>query len=194
MMTSKREELVADDPRKKRKKTISERIDHGKKFERELSDAARDMKIVTRWPVLWERVMDSAGAGRVIRKADADFKLTVKSADHGRPYLFNIECKASTETETFAKGFRSLIKSDQSAKMRIAHRAGVIGIYLFKDAIHNMIEVWYSKVIDEAYPLKRQPLLKEPAWRVSLSNLPFVLREMCTEPDKFIDRLRRSEA
>lgn len=144
---------------------------HGKEFEKEVHDAFRNLYNLL--PILWERVIDTHDAGNVVRKADSDFKLTINSGLPGRPYLFFIECKASVVydrlTDNGAR--RSLIGADQIAKMRLAMRAGVQGIFLFKSLNRSMIEVWDAAPVIEAWSKKRFKWVAEPAGEVALADL-----------------------
>lgn len=126
-------------------------LKHGKEFEKEVHEQFR--KLYLKYPCTWERVVDSHDAGNIVRQADCDFKLTVKSPRDGAPWVFNIECKASVKYLSLADGgaCRKLIKSDQIALMRIARRAGVGGVYMFKSTVTGIVEVWEADQVIDAW-------------------------------------------
>lgn len=132
------------------------KIDHGKKFEKLVHDAARHLP--EKYPILWERVIDSHDAGNLVRAADCDFKLVIRAGPPseeqlGRPWLYHIECKASTKYNSLAdKGaVKALMKPGQIAKLRIARRAGVGGMVWFHSVSRGLIEVWNAVKVTEAY-------------------------------------------
>jgi hypothetical protein len=147
-------------------------VAHGKAFEKEVHDQFREL--YTSLPILWERVIDTHDAGNIVKKADSDFKLTIRSKTHGRPYLYFIECKASTVysklTDNGAR--RSLIKPDQIAKLRMAQRAGVEGRFLFKSVNDQRIEWWDAERVIEAWGKKRFNWVAQPLDTFSCDDLP----------------------
>lgn len=167
------------DPSAKRA-TISD-LSHGKAFERDLAEVM--LPLVKKHPIVWERVVDSAYAGNVIRDADCDFKLTVCGADIGKPYVFWIECKASEKSETFSENFRDLVKTNQLALMRLGERAGVCCFYMFRSEITDRIEVWSMQDIAAWYYLKRSKMLSEPKF-ILMDDLTWFAREIVTNPEK----------
>lgn len=122
-------------------------VKHGKEFEKLVSNAVG--KLYLEYPSLWERVLDSHDAGNIVRKADCDFKLIVRSQTHGAPWVFHIECKASVKYSSLSdKGAaKSLVKAEQAAKLRIAHRAGIHGMILFHDVNAERVEVWNAAAV-----------------------------------------------
>lgn len=159
---------------------------HGKAFEKAIHEAVRNLNATL--PIMWERVIDSHDAGNLIRNADCDFKLTVKSSSPGRPWVFHIECKASVKFPSLASNGarRSLIKGDQIGKMRLCERAGAHGIFLFLDVRAGVVEVWDAPAVIEAWGKKRYNWVAQPSQRFRL--------EQATEWFKrFICNLRYSE-
>lgn len=165
--------------------------DHGKAFERKLHDAFRQLYL--KHPCTWERVIDSHEAGNIVRKADADFKLIVKSGLPGRPFAFNIEAKASVVVDTWQGSceFRSFIKPNQVAKMRIAERAGVCGVYLFQAVRLDHIEVWPARPINDIHSTKRKPLGTNPAMTIAMANLDHWAHLIVTKPADFHAQLEK---
>lgn len=169
----------------------SKSLNIGKQFERMLTDVFEELR--KKYPITWERVVDSYEAGNLLRKPDADFKLMMFDNVRGKPFMFWIEAKASGQYQFFGECFRSMIKADQVAKMRLGERAGAYGMYWFHSLITGEIEVWSGKVINEAYPMKRQKLKAYPAHSIAKANLlPFAER-IVRDPDGFLESMRRSE-
>lgn len=124
--------------------------------------------------MLWERVIDTHDAGNTVRKADSDFKLTIRGNHPGFPLLYFIECKASVQyrslTDNGAR--RSLIKGDQIAKMRMALRAGVAGLYFFHDVEGGRIEIWDAVPVIEAWGKKRYTWVANPLFQMKEEDFP----------------------
>lgn len=165
---------------------------HGQRFEKLVHEAFS--KVFLTKSVEWRRVIDTAGAGNIIGKADGDFNLIVSGKEYGSPYHFRIECKASTLEETLAKNFRSLIKAHQSAQMRLAARAGICGIYMFYSVQNDEIEIWSARKLDAEYGNKRQAFHGLPAVVVSSKNLHIVVEQWVNDPSGFLDKLVKSES
>lgn len=167
-------------------------ISHGKKFEADLKSEVFE-GLGNQLPIYFERVMDSHEAGNIVRKADADFKLTITTAVKGRPFHFWIECKASIVHDTFATCFRisDFLKPDQVARMRIGERAGAKAVYLFRNVKENRVEVWNGKTIHEEYMNKRQKFFGEPAYELHFKNMRAWALSICTDPQTFLDTLNR---
>lgn len=166
-------------------------VSHGKAFERLVHNVFSKMHLT--YPMEWRRVIDSAAAGNIIQKADGDFELTVAGERYGSPYRFRIECKASIVEETLARNFRSIIKVHQSAKMRLAARAGICGIYMFHAVRNNEIEIWSSRHVDREHPNKRKPFNGRPAVVVSDANFPVIALKWVKNPAAFVQLLIDSE-
>lgn len=134
----------------------------GKEFEHDLHEGFE--KLYLSLPVHWERVVDTYEAGNIVRKPDCDFKFTLRSDLIGQPFVHYIECKSSIRFKSLRNGLRSLVKSDQVAKMRIAARAGVNTWYLFRHEPTKKIEVWEGEqihyVFREDLRLKEDPLCR----------------------------------
>lgn len=149
-------------------------IRHGKEFEKEVHEAFRPLYL--KYPIRWERVLDTYDAGSMVRKADCDFKITVNSGIMGRPWVINIECKASRKHTSLQDGgaLRSLIKSDQIATMRIALRSGVLGQYWFKSVETGRIEIWKAEDVIRGWGMKntRGPRLESEPWILKVQDLP----------------------
>jgi hypothetical protein len=165
----------------------SRKIDHGKKFEKLVHEAFRHLP--AEHPILWERVVDSHDAGNLIRKADCDFKLTILGETAGQPFVFFIECKASINHNSFTDGgaLRRLIKSDQVAKMRLAMRAGVTGLFLFHAVMTDTVEVWNAREVCEAWALKRTKFEGTPLKSLHLKEVPTFATHLVTHPRDISD-------
>lgn len=161
----------------------SRKIDHGKKFEKLVHEAFKNLP--AKHPILWERVIDSHGAGNLIRKADCDFKLIVPGVTPGQPFVFFIECKASVKYNSFTDGgaLRQLIKPDQVAKMRLAMRAGVTGLFLFHAVMTDTVEVWDAHEVCKAWALKRTKFEGVPLKSLHLKEVPAFARKLVTNPE-----------
>lgn len=134
----------------------------GKKFEHDLHEQFRQLHLSL--PIHWERVVDSYEAGNLVRKPDCDFKLTVKSDIRGQPHVHYIECKSSVTHKSLRNCLRSILKTDQVAKMRMAARAGVNTWYLFRDETTKQVEVWEGSAIHHVFEFDER--LKEEPFRV----------------------------
>jgi hypothetical protein len=134
----------------------------------------------------WERVIDSAAAGNFIEARESDFRMRIKSALRGQPYEFLIECKASTIDTTFAKCFKRLIGDKQLPKMRLAVRAGAIGLYFFYSVTTDEIEIWDFSQVAKAYYTKRVKFEDVPRYIVSGVNYPIFAKKMVENPERFI--------
>lgn len=176
------------------KQSPAQRNKHGKEFEKFVHEEAFHNLHLT-YPIVWERVMDSAGAGNLVRAAESDFKLTARGTEIGRPYVFPIECKASSLETTFSKCFKDLIDSNQVAKLRIAQRAGTYGVYFFYSTISKEIEVWSAKIVNAAYLLnqRKHPFHGQPAYVIGRANFPVWAVQVCAKPQNFLADLIRSE-
>jgi len=144
-------------------------IQHGKEFEREWAEAFAPL--YKSYRCRFERVLDSASAGNLVRKADSDFKLQVESGLYGRPYSFYVECKASNAGKPFANYYRSLVKSSQNSSLQMAARCGAIAVVAYKDVLTGEIQIWSGKIINVCYPVKRVALNGSPAYHTNLRNL-----------------------
>lgn len=141
----------------------------GKKFEHDLHEQFRQLHLSL--PIHWERVVDSYEAGNLVRKPDCDFKLTVKSDIRGQPHVHYIECKSSVTHKSLRNCLRSILKTDQVAKMRMAARAGVNTWYLFRDETIKQVEVWKGSVIHRVFEFDER--LKEGPWSICrVEHLP----------------------
>jgi hypothetical protein len=134
----------------------------------------------------WERIVDSAAAGNFITAREADFRMRIKSALRGQPYEFLIECKASTIDTTFAKCFKRLIGEKQLPKMRLAVRAGAIGLYFFYSVTTDEIEIWDFQQVAKAYYEKRVKFEEVPRYLVAGKNYLYFARQMVEKPYRFI--------
>ena len=165
-------------------------IKQGKIFENELTDIFRPLSL--RKAISWERIMDSGGAGNLVEATKGDFDLTIRSKFVGMPYRFIIECKASSVVNTFAGDFKSRIRSKQIAKMRIAQRSGVIGLYWFKSVKTGDTEIWSAHEVYEPYNAtgRGQKGLKQPcAYTINLKNIGRFAESLVADPEKFIIQL-----
>ena len=164
-----------------------EEIKQGKLFENELSNVFRPLSL--RKPIMWERIMDSGGAGNLVRAAKADFDLTIKSKFVGMPYRFQIECKASSHVNTMAGDFRKRISAHQIAEMVKAHRVGVIGFFWFKAVKTGDTEIWSAHEVCAAYHVKGKGLKLPCAYTINEKNLGRFAESMVSDPEKFIIQL-----
>jgi hypothetical protein len=165
-------------------------IKQGKIFENELTSIFRPLSL--RKPITWDRIMDSGGAGNIVGAVKGDFDLTIKSKFVGMPYRFIIECKASSVVNTFAGDFRDRIRSNQIAKMRLAQRAGVIGIFWFKSVKTGDTEIWSAHEVYDPYNAtgRGRKGLKEPcAYTIHEKNLGRFAELLVADPEKFIIQL-----
>lgn len=167
---------------------------HGKEFENDLHEEFRNQYM--RRPVRWTRIMDSGGAGNLIRKAAGDFSLMVdsKEKDSCRPFFFQIECKATVQDLKFESRYRDFIKSEQNASMVMSMRAGAQGIYLFRYVNLGYFEVWDAELVARFYPFKRTRIEGKPAMTVSDCNIPAFAESICTDPCPLLEELRRTRA
>ena len=163
-------------------------ITHGKQFERELSQAFNGLD--RKYPVKFTRILDTAGAGNIVRAADTDFKLMVSSGQPGRPFVFHFECKATVRDIDFTGAFRSFVKPHQNAAMAMAERAGACGAYLFKHVNKNLIEVWNAHSVSLIYGLKRQRLGCGPAIVFPLEKLCQFAEQACNTPISLVEKIR----
>lgn len=117
-------------------------ISHGKAFEKWLHDEFRGLH--AKYPIRWERVVDTHDAGNLMGAVDADFKLTINSGLSGRPWVFYLECKASVKFQSLSapRALRGLVKGPQFSRLRLAQRAGALSIILFQEVATGKIEVW----------------------------------------------------
>lgn len=166
------------------KKSPNQLNKHGKAFENMVNDAFRPLEI--KYPIVWERVIDSAAANNLIRDAESDFRLRIKSEQAGRPFEFLVECKASVLENSFNRCFRSLIKKNQLPLMRKAARAGCACIYLFHSVNNKEIEVWSMKQLKDAYYAKRTVLDQQPLYVLEQKNLPKFAERWVTRPAAFV--------
>lgn len=164
-----------------------EQIKQGKIFENELTKIFRPLSL--RKPIMWERIIDSGGAGNLIKGAKADFDLTIKSKFVGMPYRFQIECKASSVVNTMAGDFRDRISSHQIAEMRKAHRVGVIGFFWFKAVKTGDTEIWSAHDVCAAYHTKGKGLKLPCAYVINEKNLGRFAETLAEDPEKFIIQL-----
>ena len=163
-------------------------ISHGKQFEKDLSAVFSDL--YKSYPVRFERTLDSADAGNVVRSADSDFRFLIRSADLGRPFVFYIECKASVTGKAFDGYFRSLVKPNQNASMAAVRRAGASAVVLYRDLANNTIEAWYGVSVNAAYPHKRTKIDDIPFYitRGDDDGILNLATAWVLNPAKFIQR------
>jgi hypothetical protein len=154
-------------------------IIHGQIFQSDLHAAFKDLD--KRFPVRWGRVIDSAGAGNLIKKADADFKFQLRAPEVGRPFYLTIEAKATVMDKKFNTYFRSLVKPHQNGAMIMQMRAGAQGCYIVRFVNRKEIELWDAWLIGAYYPLLRKPIVGEPALIIKDDELQsFAVR--CCDP------------
>ena len=124
------------------------KVDHGKEFEKDLNSDFKDLYL--RFPISWDRELDSFDAGNIIGARECDFKLAIRSDTPGRPWVIHIECKASIKHRSFnAPSAKSdLLKAPQLAKLRLAKRCGKIPLIFFKSIPADTIEIWTLTGID----------------------------------------------
>lgn len=132
-------------------------IKHGKEFEKRIDPFFSNL--YKDHPVRWERVLDTAAAGNLVRKAESDFKFIRRSRETGAPYTFLLECKSSVDTSCpFYSNFRRFVKSGQNAAIAGMRRGGGTSIILFQRLYDKMIEIWPGRCINEGYPVLRLKL------------------------------------
>lgn len=136
---------------------------HGKELERDCTEAFGNL--YRRFPCRWERTLDSGAAGNIVRSADSDFRLLVRSPTQGTPYLFYIECKASKSGRPFERNFRSLVKSNQNASLHAARRGGAEAFVLYRDCTKGIIQIWRAREINQIYGIKRKAMEIGPAYQ-----------------------------
>jgi hypothetical protein len=144
-------------------------VSHGKEFEKDCTAVFGHLYM--QFFCRWERTLDSGAAGNIVRNADSDFRLLVKSEWSGRPYLFYVECKASKQGKPFENYFRSLVKPNQNASLHAARRGGAEAFVLYRDLVMDQIQVWRGRDVNEYYGHKRQPILASPAFQFMNSQL-----------------------
>jgi hypothetical protein len=157
---------------------------HGKAFENMTNSAFGPLHL--KLPMTWERIIDSAAAGNFIAAREGDFRLRINSGVRGQPFEFLIECKASVLDDTFAKCFKRLIGEKQLPKMRLACRAGAIGLYLFHSVNTHEIEIWDFRQVAKAYYEKRTKFEDVPKYLVSEMNYSYFANQLCSKPAQFI--------
>lgn len=155
---------------------------HGKQFERFVDGAFRPLTRIH--PCEWERVLDSAAAGNVVRSADSDFKLQVNSGLLGRPWRFYFECKSSVQHDSLSSCLRSMVKPHQMAKLRLAHRSGALTFVLFENK-DQTVEVWYAPKLFDIYNLKRVAIEEQPDYVVTRKNFGLFAKKVVTFPEAF---------
>lgn len=150
---------------------MARKYDHGKAFEKEVHDAFRSLYL--KHPIRWDRIVDSHDAGNIVKSTDSDFKLTIASSKPGYPLVFCIECKASIDFDSLADNGarRSLIRAPQLARMRLAMRAGMTGLYFFKSMGTGYIEVWDAHRVVDAWAKKRYHWVAQPDIRIMSDDL-----------------------
>ncbi len=157
---------------------------HGKEFEKDCNKAFKDL--YTKFNCRWERTVDSAGAGNLIRSADSDFRLLIKSAYVGCPVVIYIECKASKSGIPFQRYFRSLVKSNQNAAMKGVRRAGAVAIVLYKDELKERITSWDGALINKFYPLKRVAMEGDPLHEFDAVYLPAFAERLVSDTHSYL--------
>ena len=155
-------------------------VSHGKAFEKECTVAFG--KMYERYRCRWERTLDSASAGSIVRSADSDFRLLAASPRQGCPFLFYVECKASVLGKSFNSYFRSLVKSNQNASLHAARRGGAEAFVLYKDIANGVIEVWRGRDVNAFYPDKRKPIDTRCALRLRIDQLDRFATFACSLP------------
>jgi hypothetical protein len=155
----------------------------GKIFESKLHNAFAPLP--SKYPCTWERILDSAAAGNLVRPARADFELNVRSHSKGQPYCFYIECKASVVNHSFTVCFKEALKPTQNAGLTLGARAGSTGLVLFYSESRGEVEIWQHEKIAEAYLTPRAKIYN-PFMTISLSNLESLALKMVTDPAFFI--------
>lgn len=115
----------------------------GKWWETRIEDAFRPL--CKRLPAFFHRFTDSHAAGSLVARAPADYLL---KTPHG---ALLIEAKSSEVHDTFASGYRSLLKAHQNANMRLWDRAGGQGLYLFAHKETQEVEAWDARVVHRAF-------------------------------------------
>ena len=163
-------------------------IRHGKEFERACNAAFS--KLYMRFPIRWERVLDTGAAGNLVRKADSDYRILQRSDIEGQPFMTYVECKASVQGKDFRNIFRSLVKGEQNASLQMARRAGAQACVFYKDIQYGVIEVWRGRDINEQYPIARKPMLADPAFRFSADMLFDFAELVAQNPWAFHSALR----
>lgn len=161
---------------------------HGKIFEKALNDAFS--QLYKTLPVRWGRVLDSAAAGNLVKKADADFKLMVPSEHECCPFMFHIEAKATVSDKPFQTNFRALVKGHQNAAMVMSMRAGCQGVYFVQKTNERVFEIWDAKLVSRFYGVKRVAIDGIPAYTVAMANLDTFALQLCKDPRFLLDRLR----
>ena len=160
----------------------TENAKQGKVAEGKVHAAFREL--YKRYPMRWQKITDSGVARSVIGAVESDFMLVIESGTPGCPYSFVIEVKSSRVHESFADGFKKLIRPAQLAKMRLAERAGQIGVYVFFSTRTGVIEVWPAKAVFAKY-YERAGELGFPAYRITAKTLPKFAENVVKAPEEF---------
>lgn len=158
---------------------------HGKRFEQRFNAAFS--ALYQTYPIRWERVLDSAGAGNMIRSADSDFNLTINSGLVGRPWRFAFEAKASIRHNSLSENVKGLIKPGQNARLRILERAGVIGCFVFHSVENGDIEFWGTSSIQAHFEKRRAHFTGAPAYVVKVKNLDEMALRIVRDPQWFVN-------
>ena len=165
--------------------------EQGHKFEGDVKAAFRAASLIH--PIRFSKVTDTGAAGgRVVASVDGDFELTAASGIPGQPYRFNIEAKSSRVDDEFRSCFRSLVKSDQLGRLRLAIRAGSYGVFFFKAVGLDQIEVWSAQRIIDKYYVRAAKLDGAPAYTVACGNLKTFAMQISKDPKEFLAQLQRS--
>lgn len=161
--------------------------EYGKLFERAWHDAFRNQYLTHN--VHWDRPVDSYEAGNMVRAQAADFVLTIATPSFGQPFVFYIECKASTRFASFSSSQAiKTVLADQSqiARMRKVMRAGAYGLYAYRpigQAVGDVIELWDARhcaahrTTPPKTPVKFTPVVTLPE-----RDLPDFAEQVCSDP------------
>lgn len=167
------------------------RVDHGKIFEAYINSQMSE--IMRERPCYWARILDSASAGNLIEAREGDFEFTMRAEGQGKCYGIIVECKASTEHNSLASCFRSMLRTKQIARMRLRMRGGYTGVYLFHAVENDEIEVWSAAPLLEAFYQKRTKFFCQPYIVIQKDKFKFLAESWVKNPEEFIQKLIRSE-
>lgn len=162
---------------------------HGKELERDCSAAFSSL--YKSYRCRWERTLDTAAAGSIVRSADSDFRLLINSGVQGKPFLFYIECKASKQGKPFQSLFRSLVKPGQNAALHAVRRGGAQSFVLYRDCVKGVLEIWRGRDINAWYTEKRKPMDASPAVVAPNEQLPLMAQLFVQHPQKLLDALEK---
>lgn len=166
-------------------------VDHGTAFEKRTEKTFEPLLREHR--MLWERVVDSKAAERLIGPAACDYRLRLPSSLAGAPYTFEIECKASIKYDSLAQCFRQMLRDGQVPKARMAEYAGSCTLYFFHAVQLEEIEIWHGPILHKPYYVPRAKPTAGPITVIPVSDYAKFAVALVTHPQRFLDRVYKGK-